>query len=480
MYSFEELLVLNKAQKDKPSTRHIDYLAHYKQVKIVNDIYNGVDTAKQYLFQFPQEIESTYRDRQDRATIRNFVKRAVEAFTGMIFRKPIEVNGYGGRTTQCFNTIDTRNDLKHFTKEITTNVIRDGKAFILVDSPSDVTENTHPYFIGIERSQLINWRKDETGHYTMIVIEEIVSVPVGSFGTKFIMQWRHYDSNGDITIYRKKDGTSNEFIIFDQIETDYNGIPLIEIDIGNIPILYDTAKLNIKHFNRLSHKDRYLTMAALPIPVIWGADIDDDGQTTTAKPALVIGVDEAFIFTSKEDGDFQWRELSGDSINLIEEDLSSITEDITTGILRAADSANTVQKTATEVAMLQAEASDRTSAIAVAVETGLKRALSILSVFNKEKVPSDAVFVISKDFNSVLTGPDASRVAMEAYLLGLISIETFLQSLSDAELISIESTSAEIERIKADKFIPQPKTQELPKDTNKQLVGAVNNTAVSS
>ena len=453
--SFSNLLLLNQATtRDSPDTRHIVYRRHMHQLELVNNIYDGIDSTTKYLFKFPQEQADTFRDRQERATLRNFVKRAVEAFTGMIFRKAIEHDGWGARTARSFDTIDRHQDLRAFTKDITTKATIDGKTFILVDSPQD--GSSEPYLVHVTRNQLINWRKDAAGNFTMIVIEEILSRPTGAFSTQYFQQWRHYDEEGTISIYERIAG-GKDIVKTATIPTDYVGIPLVEIEVDDIPILYDIAKLNVKHFNRLSHKDRYLTMAALPIPVIWGADIDDQGNTTTAKPALVIGVDEAFIFSSKEDGDFQWRELSGDSINLIEEDLNSITEDITTGILRAADSANTVQKTATEVALLQAEASDRVSALAVATETGMTKALGILSEFNNETPSKEAVFIVSKDFNAALAGTDGQRLLFESYMQGLVSIETYLQSLSDAELISMESTKKELEKIEADKFKPVPK-----------------------
>ncbi len=375
----------------------------------------------------------------------------------MIFRKPLEISGYGARTTRSFPRIDTTQSVQEFAKDLTNSAGLDGKTYILIDSAQD--GNSQPYFVHINRSQLINWRRDANGKFTMVVIEEVIGVPRGEFGTEYVMQWRHYDSEGNIKIYRRVSTSSATITQHGEtITSDYAGIPLIEVDIDDTPILYDTAKLNIKHYNRLSHKDRYLTMAAMPIPVIWGAEVDDSGATTTAKPALILGVDEAFVFTgSKEECDFQWRELSGSSIDQLEADLDSITEDITTGILRAADTANAVQKTATEVALLQAEASDRVSSIAIAVEVAMRDALGILSAFNNEKVPDSAIFLLSKDFNAALAGTDGQRIVFESYLQGLVSIETYLQSLADAELIDIASTKDELERIKADKFVPEPK-----------------------
>ena len=180
---------------------------------------------------------------------------------------------------------------------------------------------------------------------------------------------------------------------------------------------------------------------------------------------MVIGVDEAFIFTgTKQECDFEWRELSGSSINQLEDDLNSITEDITTGVIRAADSANSVQKTATEVQLLQAEASNRVSVIAAIVEAGMKEALTILAEASMETIPSDASFLINKDFNSSLMGSDGARVNLESYLLGLLSTETFLQSMADMELINIGSAADEMLRIKNDNFKPEPRV--TPTTTN--------------
>lgn len=466
--NISDLNTVNGYNGDDPSQKHAEYLQHAEQVKLINDVFNGVDSAVGYLFSFPQEGKETFTTRKNRATLRNFVKRAVQAFTGMIFRKPLEITNYGPKTTKLFNKIDTKQSIENFTKDVATALTKDGKTYILADSPSDGNSG-QPYLILVHRESLINWRKDASGKFTMIVIEEVIAEPNGLFGTKYTTQWRVYDAEADIQIWRKKDVTAgkvsnkeNSFYVYDTITTGFTEIPIEELTVDETPMLYDIAKLNIKHFNRMSHKDRYLTMAALPIPVIWGADVNENGETTTAKPALVIGVDEAFIFSSKEEGDFQWRELTGASITLIEDDLNSITEDITTGILRAAETASAVQKTATEVQLLQAEASNRVTAIATSVQVGMKNALALLSFINKEVVPDTATFTINKDFNASLMGSDGARVVMESYLLGLLSMDTFLQTLSDMELINIDSAKKEIDRIKADNFKPTPKTQ--PKD----------------
>lgn len=470
---------------EDPSQRHINYLAHEHQVSLINNIFNGVDTSTQYLTKFPQELLATYTARQENATLRNFVKRAVQAFTGMIFRKPMEINGYGKKTAKLFPKIDTNQTIENFTKDVATALTKDGKTYVLADSPM-AGEDGQPYLMLITREAVINWRKDKNGKFTMVVIEEIVAEEAGTFGTEYIKQWRHYDENGDITIWRlatKNDTTklnTSGYVIQEKIITGFTSIPIQELVVDETPMLYDIGKMNIKHLNRQSHKDRYLTMAALPIPVIWGAELDGDGKPTSAKPALVIGVDEAFIFTgTKQECDFEWRELSGDSIDQLEKDLNSIVEDITTGILRAAETANAVQKTATEVQLLQAEASNRVTAIANAVEVGMRGALEILSEINKEKVPETAKFIINKDFNASLMGSDGARVVMESYLTGMLSMETFLNTMSDMELISIDSAEKEIKRIKADTFKPTSKTPVVEGTEDSSVSNQTDNRSVS-
>ncbi len=465
--------------------RHLLYDKYHDKVKTTWDVWNGKDTTEEYLFQFPQEKPDTFKIRKERATLRNFVKRSVDAFTGMIYHKPVEVKGFGTKVRRILPRIDTQRDLQTFMRQLTEATIRDGKAYILIDSPQTGNAqphplNAHPYFCLIDRLSLINWRRDTQGRFLMAVIEEVVSEPYGPFGTNWIRQWRHYyidDTRGmvNIAIYRQNiNGSSADntrpnpaqttlaqgnTYVYETIETGFDYIPLVEVDVGDMPPLYDVALMNIKHFNRQSHKDRYLTMAALPIPVIWGADVDPaTGETQTAKPALVIGVDEAFIFHgTKDEADFEWRELSGNSLDALQNDLEAITEDIVTGILRAADSNNAVEKSATEVYYMQAESSNRITTIATAVEAAVNRALIILSDIYKERVPEGSRVIIAKDFNPFFQGPDAARVLLESYLMGLLSTETFLKSLNDMELINIGSAADEIIRIKNDTFELTPR-----------------------
>ena len=450
---------------------HPSYKTHQAQVKLVNDVYSGTDTAKEHLRQFPQEVNDTFNGRKDNVALRNFVKRATEAFVGMIFRKPVDAIGYSKKIKEITNKIDTKSTLNQFSRTLTDNLIKDGKTFILVDSSSGDSYGS-PYFINVTRDEVINWRKDEAGNFTMVVIQEDVEVQVNQFEIDYVRQWRVYEEDGNITIYRTEE---QNFYLYEYIETEFDYIPMVELSISDIPPLYDIAKLNIKHMNRTSAKDRYLDMAACPIPVIWGAEVDDDGSVNSAKPALVIGVDEAFMFSgTKDEADFQWRELDGSSIRQLQDDLAVIEDDITSGIIRASSSDNTTIKTATQSYYEAAESSNRVTVIANIVEYAINKAMDMLVDITNEP-SSEGMVLVNKDYNAVAGNTNDLRLLWEMYLGGTLSLGTLLSSLQSYELINIGSAEEEMKRVEKETFEPKPKesTESALDNSDNNTVGAM-------
>lgn len=449
-------------QSDDVNFKHPEYVEYSPKVKLVYDIFSGVDTAKDYLLQAPIESYESYTKRKNVATLKNYVKRATEAFVGMIFRKPVQVVGYSDEVKKLTESIDKKSTINRFSRELSTALVRDGIVFLVVDTP--IGGDGNPYMTILERGQVINWRKDQTGNYTLLVYTEIVEVPAGDFGLEVIQQWRVYKANGTVEFWREN-AANKEYYLYEVIETEFDYIPIVDIFLDEIPPLYDIAKLTIKHMNRTSFKDKYLDMAAIPIPIIWdNSNLDQDSGT---KPVHIIGVDEAFVFSgTKEEADFQWRELNGSSISALQDDLAVIEEDITSGVIRAAQSDNKTIKTATQSFYEAAEASNRVTVIANAVEIGLNKAMRmIVDMMNEEEDELSRV-IVNKDFNALIQGSDNLRLLFETYMAGAISIQTFLNAMESFEVIDIGSVDEEIKRIESDKFVPRAK-----QDTKTPTVG---------
>jgi hypothetical protein len=432
---------------------HKEYRAHYKQVKVVNDVFNGTDFISSYIKQFPQEVESSFEERKSNVALKNFVKRATEAFVGMIFRKPISTSGYSEKINEILSKIDTEVSLNQFARTLSTNLILDGITYLMADAPRDGGD---PYLVNLRRASVINWRKNDTGNFTLVVIREMVDDIIDEFSSEEVEQYRVIKDDGTVTLYRVSDG---EYYVYDSFNTDLDYVPIVELNLSKIPTLYDIALLNLKHANRTSAKDRYLDMAACPVPVIWGADIDDEsGEPSTARPALVIGVDEAFIFNgTKDECDFQWRELQGTSINELQKDLLVIEKDITSGVIRASQSDSQTIKTATQAYYESAEASNRVTVIANIVEYALNKSVDMLIDFVGEPIPTLGIITINKDYNAIASDSGEVRLLWEMYLGGALSIETLYSALEQYEMISVGNPSDEVKRVEADTFVPKSK-----------------------
>jgi len=458
-------MALFNEQSDDVNFRHPEYTKYYDQIELVTDVFDGIDSAKVHLQKTFKETDDSYRQRQNLATLKNFVKRATEAFVGMIYRKPVSLIGFSDEMMDRANVIDRKSNMNKFSRELTTALVRDGKVFLFVDTPIG---GGSAYISIMNRQNVINWRKNADGLYTMLVYTEFVEVNAGEFGLDLIQQWRVVRDDGSVTIYRE-DADNQNYYIYEEIQTDFDYIPIVDIELDNIPPLYDIAKYSIKHMSRTSFKDKYLDMSAVPIPLIWDSSGGDDNIDGT-KPAYVIGVDEAFVFTgTKDESDFQWRELTGSSIDALQNDLAVIEEDITSGVIRAAQSDNTTMKTATQSFYEAAESSNRVTVIANAVEIGLNKAMSMVADAMNETLDDTARVIVNKDFNAITQNTDNLRLLWEVYLGGALSVETFLNSLESFEVIDIGSVDSEIKRIEKDKFTPNSKADESDNSTTKNM-----------
>lgn len=453
--------------KDNVSYNHPYYTMHSSQLNMVNKIYNGVDYAVDYLVKMPRESVDTYNKRREIATLRNFVRRGVEAFVGMIFRKPLVHTGFPEEMIDLFMKIDKERTLNMFARDLATALVRDCKAYAYIDSSS--TGDGLPYAQVIQRSQVINWRRNEDGTFAMVVVYSKFEEEDGDYTMSEYDRWQVFRDDGSIQTFRRRSDYGNGDITdMGTIYTEFDFCPIVEMEISDVPLLYDVAKLTAKHMNRTSLKDKYLDMAANPVPLFWGCDSGENGDPT--KPVMVIGVDNAYMFDRpKDEADFEWRELAGTSISALQDDLTVIEEEITSGVIRAASSDSGTVKTATQSYYEAAESSNRVAVFAQSLEHGLnKMAEMFMNVMNLEFSPEMRILV-NKDYNALLNNNDDMRLLWEVYLGGAMSVDTFLTSLEKYEIIDIGSVDDELERIKQDTFKPEAKGDTTSSTTDNRV-----------
>ena len=167
-----------------PNFENEEYQLHKNKLILLDDLYNGIDTAKKHIRKFPREDIEDYKDRIDEATLDNYLKSTIETLQNIIFRRPIDLtNIQNKKVIDWCDKINFKDSLNEFGKKVLKNREKDGFTFILVDSPEYDTEeiksqrdqelnNIRPYFTNILRSQVINWEMDNFNQYIRFTISE--------------------------------------------------------------------------------------------------------------------------------------------------------------------------------------------------------------------------------------------------------------------------------------------------------------------
>lgn len=429
---------------DNVTFRRQEYDEAQPRIDTVRSIYSGIDSAKETLVMSPREGSFDFNNRVKMATLDNFVEQITTAMTGKIFRKPLTIDGATPTEERLISILTKNQNLNQFAKELTTNAIVDGKAYIMVDLPTD---GGAPYFSLLYRSQIINWRKDSEGNFTLLVIKERYAIE-GEFEVEYKTQYRVIRENGDIDIYRGDENAE----LYMSISTSYDFIPVYELDIGEVPPLYDIAKLNIAHFNRASKKSSYLDTAGTPIPFGVGLGIDEtdvDGKDLSddPEPGIVLGVN-SMVLTDNPEARLEWVEMSGQNDERLDNDLKRLEAAMAKRALKLQDE-STRTKTATQTQEESSESSSRLSDIAEDAERTINDAFNgaMMIAYSKERTVN---IRLNRDFSPVANDGNVVTALNTLQISGNLSRETLLRALNDSELVMIDSIDDELARIEAE------------------------------
>ena len=398
------------------------YLKHETQVSTINNMFNGVDSAVDHLQQYSKEEKKDFDKRKEVATLNNFVARVVDSIGNIIFRKEINVEKLDGTVIAPYlDAIDYTNSLNAFGKQLLEYFERDGKTFILVDSPiypddvksnaDEIAKGLRPYMKAVERANVINWKYDEQMRLQRVTIKESYEAETTEFEENIKTQYRVLYYGGKIQIWREGEVSIT-------IEAKYTDIPLVEIGEYDVPTLYDLARININHMNRGSELNNYIRIGAAPIPVTYGADTID-GEIR------VIGINQGMNFNGKKnETGFEWVEMSGKNAEMIRNQMKEDEEamlDIAVNLVTSNQ-----PRTATEVNSDNIENESKLVSSAMLIENGLNKALSYFAAFLNTTLTEEQKCVVNKDFDSnKLTDEEVTQYRAD-YLAGIVSWDKFI------------------------------------------------------
>lgn len=434
---------------DIPGDKHPDYVLHEDQVARVNNVYDGVDTAKTYLQKYNQEEDTDYAKRQSIATLDNFVFRTVEDIKNIIFRKPLdETNIKHNKLKEYAKKINFTDNLNEFAKGVLENRLKDGHTFILVDSidyDKEVVVNAaqanalgiRPYFVNLTRPNILSWKKDQLGQYTMVVIRELYEVE-GPYNISVGEQIKVWEKkNGKVTVQRWRDDEKYG----EEIITGLDIIPIVQVGNDMTPPLYDLAKINITHMNRDSEVSNYARVGGAAFLAVFG-DLDE-GEN---KPAT-LGINKGLKFRDKTTSDVKWIEMEGRNYDMLKDRILYHEEQMQ----RIAVSFTTEQenKTATQVNKESMTGESKATDYATELEEGINTSIQLINKYlTGTVIPEDNQVEVNKDFDSAILTPEMVASYRTDYMSGIISYEKLMEYLIAGEYFK-EMTEKEMNEEKA-------------------------------
>ena len=422
------------------SQENAEYVKYKNSLAIVDSVYQSSEAAVNNLLQYAKEKNTDFIHRKGIAILENYVEKAVNGASDIIFRKPIDITAITSPDTlHFFKNVNYKDDLDTFAKDTTMSYNKDGQAFILVEAPktekkkltkADAAE-IQPYFVHINRNSIVNYKK-KNNKYTHVTIKESYDSSDDIFKEDFKVQYRVLQDNGIGRVFR--DGVQ-----YDTYTIPAGQVPIIEIgDVGYPPLL-DLAKTNLTQMNRESELQRYLRIAGSPFIAVFGRK-NDDGVVT-------IGVDEGMQFDSKEDGDVKWVEMTGKNAETIQAKIDKLREAMIDKAVSFATTAKVL--TATQVEKNANADESILSNTAQRVEQGINQALALRQIFLGTN--NEEIIALNKDFDSNILTPEQWKEYRTDYVQGVISWETYRKVLQEGEVYQkLDDKQLEEEKVLTD------------------------------
>jgi len=422
---------------DSPNFKNKQYIKHETQIKTVNDVYDGIDTAKAYVRQYSQEDNTDYAQRQADSTLGNFVFQTIDTMQNIIFRKSINTENITNQTVlEYTKKIDFNQSLNQFAKDVLVNRIKDGKTFIMVDSigydgdkvttkAQQKQANIRPYFINVLRENVLNWELNDTSGYSRISIRDYITVPVGKFDSESKEITKVYYEGGLVETYDDK----GELMAALTKQRSFSEIPIVEIGDDLVPPLYDMARININHLNRNSELDNYIRVGAAPFPLVYGQLMGEDSDDKAPK---TMSINQGLHFRDKSEGGFEWAEMTGQNAEIIQNRVNFYEDQM----LRIAIgfATETQNKTATQVEKESMSGESKLTNAATELEEGINTALGFINLFMSDSVGENTI-TVNKDYNNAVLTPEQANSYRTDYMQGIISLERLWTLLEAGEYL---------------------------------------------
>jgi len=416
--------------------------------------------------------------------------RTVDAYTGLIFRKPPQVE-LPSAVAGYADDIDLQgNTLLGFAEKATDDVVVVARGGILVEMPvrpeGELTKaqaesaNLRPYLTFYPAESIRDWRTGRVGGKTALsfvkLFERVAVETENIFQEAFIDQYRVLRINElgqyEVIVYREAVAADSNGIA-EWVETsrstplkagkEFSEIPFVFLGSRSASsdvqesLINDIVDVNLSHFINSADYENALHWTGSPTPVFSGqfAAAEDGSQPTE----IIIGSSSGIHFQDA-DGKAEYLEFKGDGLegglgkamDRKEKHMALLGSRVLMDERKLAEAAETARThRAGEASVL--------ASLANAVSDGFKRALKILTEWAGAD-SSSVVFKLNTDFVPEGMSAQDIQALMLAWQGGAISKQTLFENLQAGEIIrpgkTFEEEQAEIDEEPPDIPAPAP------------------------
>lgn len=407
-------------------SKHPRYKYRENQWSKCRDAFEGEDAIKAagelYLPRLKGQDDDDYKSYKRRALFYSITSKSVSALVGMATSKMPKIE-YPDSMKEYFNGSRIIQFSEVYSM-VLSEVLLQSRCGILVDMQED--EKGTPLPAIYQAEDIINWRTDEMGELTLVVLREFVDEIIDDYEVATVYQYRELrliDGEYVQLIHNAK----NEFVktVTPTIRgktLDY--IPFFVVNpVGtgfsdHKPLMLDIANINVSHYLSSADLEHGRHFTGLPTPVVIGADSDS---------ALYIGSTKFLIIPDKG-GDAKYLEFTGLGLQSLEKAMTEKQSLLASLSARLLDNSSRGSEAADAVKLRYMSETASLTTVVNSISIVLNLAYTLIAVINGEDVDSFKLTLDTDFMETVLSAPDMQAL-FDGFFKGAISKETLVFNL---------------------------------------------------
>lgn len=453
------------------NSHHDQYTKAAPKWKRCRDASAGQDAVHEagadYLPRLGGQNDEEYSAYNKRAMYYNATGRTIDGLSGMLFRKPLQVELPPAIDRLKDDITREGTSLQNFAEMAAEESLQVGRFGILVDHPPGlavVTEaqaqaqRLRPYMRLYMTESILNW-KVEDGILVMVVLEECIDEAEDEFTSKDKKQWRVLDLTAEgyrQRIFQKKEADGKDEIvqigddIFPVMGGQYMSyIPFIFSGVRDmspgvdLPPLLDLVDVNLSHYRSTADYEHGLHWCGCPTAVVTGHTLDPGKN-------LVIGSANAWIFPDPN-AKASLLELKADSLGALEKALERKEGQMAALGARMLAPDKKMAEAAETAAIHRGGEISVLASQAQAISGALEAALTIMAEW--AGAAGEIICQLNRDYLPTTMSAQDIVARLQSWQGGAISHETFYDMLVEGEVIT-KPTNFDDEKEKIDENPP--------------------------